>query len=144
VNSTFGGSAANGNLGANGGALGGLYASFTILNSVISYNQATGNGMNPASSGTPGGGSGGAIYNDGDSYTLSIAGSDVSYNSSVELGGAIFYVANDVQGHISMDGSTFSSNQSGNSDGPSPGVAKPGCYLQTTTSNISITNTTFN
>ena len=144
VNSTFGASAADGNRGANGGALGGLFASYTILNSVLSYNKALGNGMNPAKSGTPGGGSGGAIYNDGNSFTLTICGSDVSNNSSVELGGAIFYVANDVKGHISIDRSTFAGNQTGNADGPAPGVAKPGCYLQTTTANISITNTTFN
>jgi hypothetical protein len=144
VNSTFGGSAAGSNGGANGGALGGLFASYTILNSVLSYNKAVGNGMNPAKAKTPGGGSGGAIYNDGNSFTLTICGSDISHNSSVELGGAIFYVANDVKGHISIDQSTFTSNQTGNTDGPAPGVAKPGCYLQTTATNISITNTTFN
>ena len=143
TNSTFGGSADHANVGSNGGALGGLFASFTILNSVLSYNQAIGSGMNPAQNGTPGGGSGGAIYNDGNSFTLSICGSDISHNSSKELGGAIFYVANDVQGHIKIDQSTFKENASGSPWGPDPGVAKPGCYLQTTPANISITNTTF-
>jgi hypothetical protein len=143
VNSTFGGSADHANIGSNGGAIGGIFASYTILNSVMSYNQAIGNGMNPAQNGTPGGGSGGAIYNDGNSFTLSICGSDISHNSSKELGGAIFYVANDVRGHINIDQSTISANQTGNTDGPNPGVAKPGCYLQTSISNISITNTTF-
>ena len=144
VDSIFGGSADHANIGSNGGALGGLFASFHIINSTLSYNQAIGNGMNPAKAGTQGGGSGGAIYNDGNSYTLSICGSDISHNSSKELGGAIFYVANDVQGAIVIDKSSFSSNQTGNEDGPNPGIAKPGCYLQTTPSKISITNTSFN
>ena len=33
---------------------------------------AIGDGANPAESGTPGGGSGGAIYNDGNTFTLTL------------------------------------------------------------------------
>ncbi|MCW1892396.1 MAG: hypothetical protein KIH65_004115 [Candidatus Uhrbacteria bacterium] len=143
VNSTFGGSADLGNVGSNGGALGGLFSSFHIYNSMISYNKAIGTGRNPAASGTLGGGSGGAIYMDGNSFTLNMCGTEVSNNSAKELGGAIFYVANDVKGDIKIDQSVFKKNVSGSSDGPAPGIAKPGCYLQTTASKISLTNTTF-
>ncbi len=143
VNSTFGGSSERANVGSNGGALGGLFASFHVYNSVISHNKAIGNGMNPAKNGTPGGGSGGGIYMDGNSFALNICGTEIANNSSHELGGAIFYVANDVQGSISINQSTFRANQSGVPDGPAPGVSKPGCYLQTTVSKISIGNTTF-
>jgi len=44
--------------------------SWSIYNSLFSHNQAIGNGGNPAESGTLGGGSGGAIYNDGNTMTL--------------------------------------------------------------------------
>ena len=35
-------------------------------------NSAIGNGANPAQGGTPGGGSGGVIYNDGNTFTLTL------------------------------------------------------------------------
>ncbi|MFW2380973.1 MAG: DUF4214 domain-containing protein, partial [Acidimicrobiales bacterium] len=65
TNSTFGGSAAEANVCSNGGGISTIGASFTILNSMFSHNHAIGNGANPAQPGTPGGGNGGAIYNDG-------------------------------------------------------------------------------
>ncbi len=43
-----------------------------MLNSLFTHNDAIGNGANPAQSGTPGGGSGGAIYNDGNTFTLTV------------------------------------------------------------------------
>lgn len=142
VNSEFGGASERANVGSNGGALGGLFASFHIYNSVISYNKAIGTGRNPAKSGTLGGGSGGAIYMDGNSFTLNVCGTSITNNSATELGGAIMYVANDVNGTIKIDQSTIKANASGSSDGPAPGIGKPGCYLQTTVSKISITNST--
>jgi hypothetical protein len=111
VNSTFGGASDMGNVGSNGGALGSIGVSYTVLNSLMSYNQAIGNGQNPAQSGTPGGGSGGAIYNDGNTYTLSICGSDVSHNTANELAGAVFYVSNDMSGSLVIDQSVFKDNK---------------------------------
>jgi len=110
VNCTFGGDSTLGNVGSNGGALGSIGVSYTILNSLFSYNRAVGWGMNPAQSGTPGGGSGGAIYNDGDTYTLFLGGCLVTHNQAQELAGAIFYVSNDLSGSIVIDQSAFSSN----------------------------------
>ena len=49
--------------------------SWNVLNSLFSGNRAIGTGRNPARGGTPGGGSGGAIYNDGNRMALSITGS---------------------------------------------------------------------
>jgi hypothetical protein len=109
VNSTFG-TPGRGNVGSNGGALGSIGVSWTILNSVFTGNQAIGAGQNPAAPGTPGGGSGGAIYVDGNGFTLAICGSDVSGNSARELGGAVFYVSNDRTGTLLVDRSTFRSN----------------------------------
>ncbi len=110
VNSTFGGAPEMGNVGSNGGALGSIGVSYTVLNSAMSYNQAVGYGMNPAQAGTPGGGSGGAIYNDGNTFTLSICGSEVSNNSARELAGAVFFVSNDRTGTLRIDQSVFRAN----------------------------------
>ncbi len=112
VNSTFGGKTGFGNSGSNGGALSSIGVSYTVLNSVFSFNTAIGHGANPAAFGTPGGGSGGAIYNDGDTYTLSVCGSLLENNSAKEGGGAIFYVSNDKSGHLAITQSTLSANPS--------------------------------
>ncbi len=113
VNSTFGGEDGYGNVGSNGGALSSIGVSWTILNSVLSYNDAIGRGGNPAMSGTPGGGSGGAIYNDGNTMTLSICGSLIQYNSVVQHGSAIFFVSNDHTGNIRIERSTITNNEGG-------------------------------
>ncbi len=110
VNSTFGGGAAFGNVGSNGGALGSIGVSWTVLNSLMTYNRAIGWGMNPAAAGTPGGGSGGAIYDDGNTYTLTICGSEVANDSARELAGAVFFVSNDLTGDVVIDRSSFHDN----------------------------------
>jgi hypothetical protein len=112
VGSTFGGAAGAGGVCANGGALSSIGVSWTVLNSVLSYNSAIGNGANPAKPGTPGGGSGGAIYNDGDAMTLSIAGTLIENNDAKEGGGAVFYVSNDRTGTMSIDSSVLRHNPS--------------------------------
>jgi hypothetical protein len=112
VESTFGGRYELGNIGSNGGALSSIGVSFTVINSVMSYNQAIGYGANPARSGTPGGGSGGAIYNDGNTFTLEVCGSTLTENSANEGGGAIFFVSNDRTGTLRIDRSFLSNNPS--------------------------------
>ena len=77
--------------------------SWTIRNTRFTGNQAIGHGANPARPGTPGGGSGGAIYTDGDRYTVRIIGSIISGNLANEGGGAIFYVSNDRTGTLHID-----------------------------------------
>ncbi len=112
VNSTFGGAADLGNICSNGGALSSIGVSYTVLNSLFSHNDAIGNGANPAQSGTPGGGSGGAIYNDGNTFTLTVAGTLIEENHANEGGGAIFFVSNDLSGHLVIDESVLSGNPS--------------------------------
>ncbi len=107
VHSTFTGGECS-----NGGALSSIGVSWTVLNSVLTDNHAIGWGANPASAGAPGGGSGGAIYNDGDTYTLTVEGSVISGNTAREGGGAIFYVSNDRSGTLRIDGSTLRDNPS--------------------------------
>ncbi len=109
VQSTFGGASGQGNSCSNGGAISGLRTPITVLNSNISYNNAVGCCSNPAKPGTPGGGSGGAIYTDGDTYDLRIAGTNIQYNTAKAGGSAIFYVSNARTGRLYID-STVSKN----------------------------------
>ena len=99
-----------GNVCSNGGALSSIGVSWTVLDSRFLANRAVGIGANPAKSGTPGGGSGGAIYNDGDRMTLSIGGSRFVSNHANEGGGAIFFVSNDRTGTVAIADSTLELN----------------------------------
>lgn len=114
VNSTFGGAEGYGNLSSNGGAISSIGVSWSIYNSLFSHNEAIGNGGNPAANGTPGGGSGGAIYNDGNTMTLGIYGSKIESNIVNTHGAAIFFVSNDHSGNIIIDESIIRNNQGGN------------------------------
>lgn len=112
VSSTFGGKAGLGNQCANGGGLSSIGVSYTVLNSMFSYNNATGTGANPKRAGTPGGGSGGAIYNDGNTFKLTLCGDLIDDNHANEGGGAIFFVSNDRTGSLTIQNSTLKSNPS--------------------------------
>ncbi len=113
VNSTFGGADGFGNECANGGGISSIGVSWTIVNSLFSHNRAIGNGGNPAQPGTPGGGSGGAIYNDGNTMTLSLCGTRIEHNEVVQHGSAIFFVSNDHSGDIRIDRSVITNNVGG-------------------------------
>ncbi len=108
TNDTF-----RGNTCSNGGAVSGLYANFVVINSLLTGDQAIGWGQNPALPGTPGGGSGGAIYTDGDSYNLIIDGTVIRYNSAREGGGGIFCVVNNDHGALTIEHSALHHNPSG-------------------------------
>jgi len=97
---------------SNGGALSSIGVSWDVLNSVMTGNQAIGWGANPASAGTPGGGSGAAIYTDGDLYTLTVAGTVITGNTAREGGGAIFFVSDDNTGTLTIQDSTLHDNPS--------------------------------
>ena len=103
----------SGNSCSNGGALSGLYANFDVINSLLTGNKAIGWGANPAASGTPGGGSGGAIYTDGNQYNLDVTGTVMRDNTAREGGGGIFFVVNAGGGTLQIESSTLQSNSSG-------------------------------
>jgi hypothetical protein len=138
VNTTFGGKDGFGNVCSNGGGISSIGVSWTIINSLFSYNQAIGNGGNPAEGGTPGGGSGGAIYNDGNTMTLSLCGTLIENNSVKAYGGAIFFVSNDHSGTINVTDSTMRNNPGG-SWYPNPNA--PGISMHDDT-RINIVNST--
>lgn len=113
VNSTFGGQDGFGNVGSNGGAISSIGVSWNIINCLFSSNHAVGNGGNPAKNGTPGGGSGGAIYNDGNTMTLSISGTLIEDNFVNAYGAAIFFVSNNHNGTLKISNSTIRNNIGG-------------------------------
>jgi hypothetical protein len=97
---------------SNGGALSSIGVSWVVLNSVFRENAAIGRGANPARAGTPGGGSGGAIYTDGDGFTITIDGTIIEDNVANEGGGAIFFVSNDRTGRMHIEDSMLRRNPS--------------------------------
>jgi hypothetical protein len=107
VGSTF-----TGGVCSNGGALSSIGVSWTLLNSHFSGNAAVGEGANPARAGTAGGGSGGAVYQDGDTYRLTLDGTLIEKNRAAEGGGAIFFVSNDRTGTLTIRNSTLRRNVS--------------------------------
>lgn len=113
VNTTFGGADGFGNTCSNGGGISSIGVSWSVFNSLFSHNHAIGNGGNPAENGTPGGGSGGAIYNDGNTMTLSLCGVSIQDNEVVQHGSAIFFVTNDHSGDIRIDRSVITHNIGG-------------------------------
>jgi hypothetical protein len=97
---------------SNGGALSSIQVQWTILNSQFIDNKAIGRGANPASPGTPGGGSGGAVYIDGKNNNVLIAGTVMHGNVAREGGGAVFDVVNSGFGALTFNASHLHDNVS--------------------------------
>jgi hypothetical protein len=97
---------------SNGGALSSIDVNWNVYNSLMINNRAIGFGANPAQAGTSGGGSGGAIYTDGDNYNVLIAGTVIRRNSAREGGGAVFFVVDNNQGTLTIKNSTLHNNPS--------------------------------
>lgn len=122
VRSTFGGPDGKRNACSNGGAISSIGVSWTILNSLFMNNRAIGTGANPPKAGTPGGGNGGAIYNDGNTMTLRVEGTRIAGNrSNGEGGSAIFFVSNDRSGDVAIVDSVLRNN-TGDGFSTHPGI----------------------
>ncbi len=113
VSSTFGGEDGYDNVCSNGGGISSIGVSWTIITSLFSYNRAIGNGANPAEPGTPGGGSGGAIYNDGNEMTLALHCTLIEYNEVNAHGQAIFFISNNHTGILRIHDSIIRNNIGG-------------------------------
>jgi hypothetical protein len=98
---------------SNGSALSSIGVSWQVYDSVMINNKAIGFGANPEAPGTSGGGSGGAIYTDGDTYSVLVAGTIIENNLAREGGGAIFFVSDDNTGTLTIKDSTLRNNPSG-------------------------------
>lgn len=123
VSSTFGGwGIERRNECSNGGAIASIGVSWTILDSLFRNDRASGHGANPPKPGTPGGGNGGAVYNDGNSMTLRIEGTKIVDNrSNGEGGSAIFFVSNDRSGSVVIKDSVLRRN-TGDGFSTHPGI----------------------
>jgi hypothetical protein len=97
---------------SNGSALSSIGVSWSVYNSVFTRNRAIGRGANPARPGTPGGGSGGAVYADGNDFRVLLAGTRMSRNHAREGGGAVFFVSNDRTGVLEIRSSVLRQNPS--------------------------------
>jgi hypothetical protein len=106
---------------SNGSALSSIGVSWAVYNSTFTDNRAIGRGANPQRPGTPGGGSGGAIYADGNDFTVLVAGSTMTGNHAREGGGAIFFVSNDRTGDLVIRSSKLKNNPSDGFEN-SPGI----------------------
>jgi hypothetical protein len=126
------GSTFTGNVCSNGGALSSIAASWTVQHSTFTGNQAIGNGANPPAKGTPGGGSGGAIYNDGNQMHLSLLDDTLENNTANEGGGAIFFVSDNRTGTLAITGSRLVGNPSKGFETPGlPGIYFLGAHAPT-------------
>ncbi len=135
------GSVFTNNSAANAGALGGLFATLEIYNSVFRDNQATGDGansddpskcdaINNGQNEVGSGGNGGAIYQDGGSATnVFLCGIDVENNAAGTgaFGGGVFMTSNDFTGTITVQDSIITGNTGGHwtqvNSGPDLGTA---------------------
>jgi hypothetical protein len=97
---------------SNGGALSSIGVSWTVTDSVFRDNKTIGHGANPSRPGSPGGGSGGAIYTDGNLYRLRLVRTTIEDNVAREGGGAVFFVSNDRSGTLAVRDSTLHHNPS--------------------------------
>lgn len=97
---------------SNGAGISSIGVSWKIVDSLFKNNRAVGRGANPAPEGSPGGGSGGAIYMDGNRMKLNLHRSTLHDNSAREGGGAIFFVSNDRTGRMVIANSELYDNRS--------------------------------
>jgi hypothetical protein len=116
------GSRFEGNRGANGGAVGMLFANPQIVNSIFENNTAEGVGMNYVEPGCPNfnhdeqggaGGNSGAVYFDGmndDGVVYTLCGTVFRNNRANELGGALFRTPNVTVRDMLIDRSLFDGN----------------------------------
>ena len=121
---------------SNAGGISSIGVSWTILNSVFTGNRAIGSGANPPKDGKPGGGNGGAIYNDGNEMTLRVLGTRIEGNwSNHEGGSGIFFVSNDRSGSVEITDSILRNN-TGDGFSTYPGIFFLGDSITFTNSTV--------
>jgi hypothetical protein len=149
VSSTF-----TNNSGANAGAVGALNAELDVYNSLVTGNVATGhdannndptmcsqmnNGQNEIGSG----GNGGALYGDGDAFSIIVCGDAIENNAAGmnAFGGGIFFTSDDFSGTLTITDSTITGNTGGHWTSVKSGsVTNAGTAVGTNAKSITITN----
>lgn len=120
------GSRFTGNACSNGGAIGNLGNPFTLVNSTVDHNRATGSGGNPGS-----GGNGGGITVDGQGKTVTLCGVVLAANQGGAFGGGFFRV-----GYTKEPTNIDRSIVDGNTIPKGAQSMAGGLYLQNTTATI--------
>jgi hypothetical protein len=126
----------SGNKASNAGAMGSLFTTDFIYDSLFENNSAVGHGannddasmcdfMNNGQHEVGSGGNGGAIYSDGVAMDVTICGTQVRNNKSGAFGPAVFFTSNDqsMKGTLSIRDSSMSGNMGDSSWQWKPGIA---------------------
>ncbi len=118
------------NSASNGGAIGNLGNDFTLVNSRLTGNRATGTGGNPGH-----GGNGGGVSIDGQGTTITFCGDRIASDTGDAFGGGIFRVSYLGTEPTIIDRTSLDSNVIA----PGSSSAAGGLYLQGTTITMSAT-----
>jgi hypothetical protein len=118
----------SGNKASNAGAMGSLFTTDFIYDSLFENNAAMGHGannddasmcmyMNNGQNEVGSGGNGGAIYSDGVAMDVTICGTQVRNNTAGAFGAAVFFTSNDQsqKGTLKVKDSTLFNNKPANS-----------------------------
>lgn len=127
------GSSFTGNRCSSGGAIGNLHNHLELVNSTVTFNEATGEKGNPGD-----GGNGGGVYMDGVDQDLIVCGTAISNNKANARGGGLFRVSNNGVGKTTFDRTTVADNQiPDNSESQAGGLYLQGLQLTISNSTIS-------
>lgn len=142
------------NQASNGGAVGVLWAELDVYNSEFTNNIGTGhdannndpskcsvmnNGQNEIGSG----GNGGALYGDGNNFSMIYCGDDIENNGAGTnaFGGGIFFTSDNMSGTLTIQDSIIEGNTGGHWTNVSMGsVTNAGTAVGTNAKSITITN----
>lgn len=150
------GSTFTSNEGANGGAVGTLWAELDVYDSVFTDNTATGSGannndpsecsaMNNGQNEVGSGGNGGALYNDGDNANVILCGDTVTGNAagSGAFGGGLFFTSDNYSGTLTITDTTMTGNSGGSwTNVKSGSVTNAGTAIGVNAMNIAVTSST--
>jgi hypothetical protein len=149
VGSTF-----TNNTGANGGAVGVLWAELDVYDSLVTSNVGAGNGannddptmcsaMNNGQNEIGSGGNGGALYSDGNFASIILCGDDIENNAAGAnaFGGGLFFTSDNMMGTLTIADTTMEGNTGGHWTNVSTGsVTNVGTAVGVNAKSITVTD----
>jgi hypothetical protein len=139
---------------SNGGAVGVLWAELDVYDSLFTGNTGTGHdannndpsqcsAINNNQNEIGSGGNGGALYGDGNNFSMIYCGDDIENNAAGvnAFGGGIFFTSDNMSGTLTIQDSTIENNTGGHWTNVSGGsVTNAGTAIGTNAKSITITN----
>jgi hypothetical protein len=139
---------------SNGGAVGVLWAELDVYDSLFTGNTGTGHdannndpstcsAMNNGQNEVGSGGNGGALYGDGNNFSMIYCGDDIENNAAGvnAFGGGIFFTSDNMSGTLTIQDTTIENNTGGHWTNVSGGsVTNAGTAIGTNAKSITITN----